>query len=91
MLNFIVGGFVALFLLGLPLAIIALFLVSSLEKRPIAESKRDGLAVDLVPALDPLAEERRYKRRRIVYGGHSVMATRPLSREQSVRFHGAET
>jgi hypothetical protein len=90
MLNFIVGGLVALFFLGLPLAIIALFLAGSLETRPTAASERNRAAVNPSPALDRLAEERRYQRRRIIYGGHSAMATRLLSREGQVRFHRAE-
>jgi hypothetical protein len=87
MLNFVIGGFIALVFLGLPLAIIALFVAGSLEKRPIAVSERSSLAKDLAPASDRLAEERRYNRRRIVYGGRSTMATERLNRGEPVHFH----
>jgi hypothetical protein len=79
MLNFMIGGFIALVFLGLPLAIIALFLAGSLEKRPIAESESNRNATDLAPVLDRLAEQRRYNRRRIVYGGRFVTATKLLN------------
>jgi hypothetical protein len=89
MLNFVIGGFVALFFLGLPLAIIALFIVSSLDKTPRI-SERNRRAVDVPPATDPLADDRRHKRRRIIYGGHAAIAARLSARETSVRLQGTE-
>jgi hypothetical protein len=86
MLNFIIGGLVALYVLGLPLAIIALFVAGSLEKSPTAVSERNRLAIDVAPDSDRLADERRYRRQRIVYGNRSAMAARLLSREP-VHFH----
>ena len=84
MFNLVIGGFVALFFLGLPLAIIALFIAGSLEKKPRV-SERHGHAVDAPPTADRAADYRRDMRRRVVYGGHAAIATKPADREKSVR------
>jgi hypothetical protein len=89
MLNLVIGGFVALFFLGLPLAIIALFVVSSPGKTP-SVSERHRPTVDVPPATDRLADVRRHKRRRIVYGGHAATAARLAGRETSIRLQGTE-
>jgi hypothetical protein len=89
MLNLVIGGVVALFFLGLPVAIIALFIVSSLEKWRANVPEGNG-AMDVAPTPDPLADYRRDKRRRIVYGGHSVIAARLSDREKSMRLQSTQ-
>jgi hypothetical protein len=89
MLNFVIGGFVALFFLGLPLAIIALFVASFLEKRPSA-SERSRLPLDAQSIPDRAADYRHDKRRRVIYGGHSVIAAKLPEREKSMRLHGTK-
>jgi hypothetical protein len=84
MLNFVIGGFVALVFLGLPLAIIALFVASFLEKRP-SVSERNSVAVGVPPTPDHAADYRHDKRRRIVYGRHPVIAAKLPEREESMR------
>jgi hypothetical protein len=86
MLNFVIGGFVALFFLGLPLAIIALFVASFLEKRPIVSETR----VRAEPIPDRAADDRRDKRRRVIYGGHSTIAGKLSDREKSMHLHGTK-
>ena len=65
MLEMIVGGFVALFLLGLPLAIIALFVASTLERRPVNAEKAKPLKVLRTQPL--VTNYDNDKRRRIIY------------------------
>jgi hypothetical protein len=89
MLNFVIGGFVALFFLGLPLAIIALFVASFLEKRP-SVSERSRRAVDTQPIPDRAADYRHDKRRRVVYGRHSVTTTKLPEREKSMHLHSTK-
>ena len=89
MLNFVIGGFVALFFLGLPLAIIALFVASFLEKRP-SVAERGRRAVDAQPIPDRAADYRHDKRRRVVYGGHSVIATKLPEREKSMHLRSTK-
>jgi hypothetical protein len=84
MLNFVIGGFVALFFLGLPLAIIALFVASYLEKRPNV-SGRNRVAVGVPPTSDHAADDRYDRRRRIVYGRHPAIAAKLPEREKSMR------
>jgi hypothetical protein len=73
MLEMIVGGFVALFLLGLPLAIIALFVASTLERRPVNAEKAKPLQV---LRTQPLVTNHDIdKRRRILYGRPSSSGT----------------
>jgi flagellar basal body-associated protein FliL len=65
MLEMIIGGFVALFLLGLPLAIIALFIASTLERRPANAEKAKPLQVLRTQPL--VTNYDNDKRRRIIY------------------------
>jgi hypothetical protein len=69
----IVGGFVALFLLGLPLAIIALFVASTLERRPVNAEKAEPLKVLRTQPL--VTNHDNDKRRRILYGRPSSSGT----------------
>jgi hypothetical protein len=73
MLEMIVGGFVALFLLGLPLAIIALFVASTLERRPVNAEKAKPLKVLRTQPL--VTNHDNDKRRRILYGRPSSNGT----------------
>jgi hypothetical protein len=73
MLEMIVGGFVALFLLGLPLAIIALFVASTLERRPVNAEKAKPLQVLRTQPL--VTNHDNDKRRRIIYGRPSSSGT----------------
>ena len=73
MLEMIVGGFVALFLLGLPLAIIALFVASTLERRPVNAEKAKPLQVLRTQPL--VTNHDNDKRRRILYGRPSSSGT----------------
>jgi flagellar basal body-associated protein FliL len=73
MLEMIVGGFVALILLGLPLAIIALFIASTLERRPVNAEKAKPLQVLMAePLVTNYGNDRR---RRIIYLRPSLSVT----------------
>jgi hypothetical protein len=72
----IVGAVVALFLLGLPLAIITLFVASTLDRR--AANEMHARPLQVLPAALSFADYGKDKRRRIIYGrSSSIVLTRP--------------
>jgi hypothetical protein len=76
MIDMIVGAVVALFLLGLPLAIITLFVASTLEGRVANEVHAEPLQV--LPHALSFANYGKDKRRRIIYGRpFSIVQTQP--------------
>jgi hypothetical protein len=78
----VLGAFVALFFLGLPLAIIGLFIASTLDRR----SPRPREGFDASPELAPSVASHG-DRRRIVYGRYSVVTTASAERQEPARIH----
>ena len=89
MLEMIVGGFVALFLLGLPLAIIALFVASTLERRPVNAEKAKPLQVLRTQPL--VTNHDNDKRRRILYGRPSSSGTEVPEHKKPGRLQETKT
>jgi hypothetical protein len=89
MLEMIVGGFVALFLLGLPLAIIALFIASTLERRPANAEKAKPLQV--LAAKPLMTKYGNDKRRRILYGRPSSSVTEVPEHKKPGRLQETKT
>jgi hypothetical protein len=83
-LGMIVGGFVAMVFLGLPLAIIGLFIASTFDRRD-ARAPR-GYTASRQPTLSASATSHEGdRRRRIIYGGYSVGATASAERNERTR------
>jgi hypothetical protein len=80
----VIGAFVALVLLGLPLAIIGLFIASTLDRRHAKPPKGYTALRDPAPSAYATSQEGN-KRRRIIYGGNSVAATAPVERNEPTR------
>jgi hypothetical protein len=81
-LNMVIGAFMALIFLGLPLAIFGLFIASTLDRR--GGRAPQGFAVSReLSASGPTANHASDRRRRIIYGQypraqeHRLNATRP--------------
>jgi hypothetical protein len=82
-LDMVIGAFVALVFLGLPLAIIGLFIASTLDRRHAKPP--EGYTALRKPAPSAYAASQEgNKRRRIIYGGYSV-ATAPAERYEPPR------
>jgi hypothetical protein len=79
----IVGAFVALFFLGLPLAIIGLFIASTLDRRN--SRPPDGFTASQEPAASTSAMNYAGDKRRIVHGRNSVITTAPVERYELTR------
>ena len=86
MLDMVVGAFVALIFIGLPLAIIGLFIASTLDRRHAKPP--EGYTASREPAASvPAPNKGNDKRRRIIYG-HSVVTTASAERYEPTRVHG---
>jgi hypothetical protein len=83
-LDMVIGAFVALVFLGLPLAIIGLFIASTLDRRHAKPPKGYTALRDPAPSAYATSQEGN-KRRRIIYGGNSVAATAPVERNEPTR------
>jgi hypothetical protein len=81
-----VGAFVALFFLGLPLAIIGLFIASTLDRRN--SRPPEGFTASQEPAASTSAMDYAGDKRRIVYGRYSVVTTATAERYELTRAHG---
>jgi hypothetical protein len=68
----VIGGLVAALFLGLPLAIIGLFIMSTLDRR---HAKPPDMASREPAHSLPAADEGSDRRRRVIYGRQSVVAT----------------
>src|ERR1700740_926977 len=86
----VIGAFVALVFLGLPLAIIGLFIASTLDRRHAKPPKGYTALRDPAPSAYATSQEGN-KRRRIIYGGNTakisasaVSACSPPERSDSV-------
>jgi hypothetical protein len=86
-LDMVLGAFVALFFLGLPLAIIGLFIASTLDRRH-ARPPKGYMASREAAASVPATNQANDKRRRIIYGRYSVVATASAERCEPTRVHG---
>jgi hypothetical protein len=82
-LEMIVGAFVALFFLGLPLAIIGLFIASTLDRRNLRPPH--SFTASQEPAASTSGMNYAGDKRRIVYGRYSVITT--ASAERYVNRH----
>jgi hypothetical protein len=87
MLDMVIGAFVALVFLGLPLAIIGLFIASTLDRRDARAP--GGYAASREPAASAHATNHGSDyRRRIIYGRYSVVTTALAARQEPTRVHG---
>jgi hypothetical protein len=85
MLDMVIGAFVALVFLGLPLAIIGLFIASTLDRTRAP----GGYAASREPAASAHATNHGSDyRRRIIYGRYSVVTTALAARQEPTRVHG---
>lgn len=85
-LNMLVGAFMALIFVGLPLAIIGLFVASTLDRRGGRPPK--GLAVSReLSAAGPVANHGSDRRRRVIYGQYSAGTTASAERNRPTRVH----
>jgi hypothetical protein len=83
----VVGGFVALFFLGLPLAIIGLYIASTLDRRNARPPE------GVTAAREPSASATNHggeKRRRIIYGRYSVISTASAEHYGPTRSRGRQ-
>jgi hypothetical protein len=84
-LNMVVGAFVAFVLIGLPLAIIGLFIASTLERR--GGRPPEGFAAESSTSASAM-NHGGDRRRRIIYGRHIVGTTASAERHRPMRLHG---
>jgi hypothetical protein len=84
-LDMVIGAFVALFFLGLPLAIIGLFIASTLDRRHARPPERFKALPEVSATATNYAGDRR---RRIVYGRLLVVAPASAERHEPTRVHG---
>jgi hypothetical protein len=86
-LNMIVGAFLAFVFVGLPLAIMALFIASIIDRRGARPPK--GVVASAEPAPSAFATSRGGdRRRRIVYGQHAVNPTAAAERGRLAHARG---
>jgi hypothetical protein len=85
-LNMIVGAFMALIFLGLPLAIIGLFIASTLDRRG-GRPSASFVASQELSVSAPVANHGGDRRRRIIYGQYSVGKTASAERNRPTRVH----
>ena len=81
-MSMVIGGVVAALFLGLPLAIIGLFVVSTLDRR---QAKPPKVAPRAPAQVLPLADESIDRRRRVIYGRQSVVATAKRPEPERIR------
>jgi len=84
-LNMVVGAFVALLFFGLPLAIIGLFIASTLDRRDLRPPEGMAQATEASTVGTSHASDRR---RRITYGRSSVATTASGERHEPARARG---
>ena len=87
MFNLAVGGIVGLILIGLPVAIIGLFIASVMDRRNPKPDQKTA-ALPLIPV--PEADTGRGKRRVITYGRHSTVPTTSDDRAKSKQTAGLQ-
>ena len=85
-LNMIVGAFMALIFLGLPLAIIGLFIASTLDRRG-GRPSAGFVASQELSVSAPVANHGGDRRRRIIYGQYSVGKTASAELNRPTRVH----
>jgi hypothetical protein len=83
-LNMVVGAFMALIFFGLPLAIIGLFIASTLDRRGGRPPKRIVSSREYSAATTNRGSDRR---RRIIYGQYPA-GTRASAEQRPTRVHG---
>jgi hypothetical protein len=86
-LNLVIGAFVALFFLGLPLAIIGLFIASTLDRRHARPPESFKASPEASATATNHAADRR---RRIIYGRLSVVTPASAERHEPTRAHGRQ-
>jgi hypothetical protein len=84
-LNMVVGAFMALMFFGLPLAIIGLFIASTLDRRGGKPPKRMVSSHDYSASTTNRAGDRR---RRIIYGQYPAGTRSSAERNTLTRVHG---
>jgi hypothetical protein len=85
-LEMVVGAFVALIFIGLPLAIIGLFIASTLDRRHAKPP--EGHTESREPAVSVSGTNQgNDKRRRVIYGRYSVVTTASAERYEATRVH----
>ena len=87
MLEMVVGAFLAVIFLGLPLAIIGLFVASTLDRRKARPSERFRASGEPA-ALASATNHGDDRRRVIVYGLYPVVTTAPAKRKGPTRALG---
>ena len=85
----IIGAFVALLVFGLPLAIIALFITSTLE-RMAARAPESIKAMQPTPTSAFLPHYGNDRRRRIIYGQPFLISARKSDPKQQARLNGTK-
>jgi hypothetical protein len=85
----VLGAFLALIFLGLPLAIIGLFIASTLDRRA-GRPPEDFAASRELSAPAPAITHGGDRRRRIIYGQYSVGTAASAERNQPTRVHGGK-
>jgi hypothetical protein len=85
-LDMVIGAFVALVFLGLPVAIIGLFIASTLDRRHAKPPEGYTALREPKPSAYATSQEGN-QRRRIIYGSYSA-ATAPAERYEPTRVHG---
>jgi hypothetical protein len=85
MLEMVSGALVALCFLGLPLAIIGLFIASTLDRRNARPPQGFTASREVSASATNHADD---KRRRVIYGRYSVVTTASAERYGSTRTHG---
>jgi hypothetical protein len=84
-LNMVVGAFMALIFLGLPLAIIGLFIASTLDRRGARPPESLASSQEHSASATSLGGDRR---RRIIYGQYPVGTKASAERNRPTRVHG---
>jgi hypothetical protein len=84
-LNMVIGAFLALAFFGLPLAIIGLFIVGTLDRR--GARPPEGVAAWREPSASAAVINHGDKRRRIIYGQYSVANTASAKSYRSLPPH----
>ena len=87
MLQMVVGAFVALIFVGLPLAIMGLYIASTLDRRNARPP--EGVTAAREPS-DSATNHGGEKRRHIIYGRYSVISTASAEHYEPTRAHGRQ-
>ena len=83
MLNMVIGAFLALVFFGLPLVIIGLFIVGTIDRRGAKPPAGYVSSLGPTPSAPAIGQGR--DRRRIVYGGYRAAATLSAKRLEQAR------